>query len=294
MTNQPTTFKGETTHEQLARYLSGFKLEDGNGDFAGRAATNVGNIDSHDSFYVVEDDESLNDAIDQSDQANTDALILLTAGVYSDSYTIDGDARFTFLGVGRGQPRLDNDWTINRHRVTFQNLHIRPEQAGTGVFRFNEDDGEIINCRGDSAIDIEVDAAGVSFMDVRQRPDIVFEGGAEGCSVVGGRLGRVTFENGATDNDVHANSIRFVHDETGSVENIVIGRITDAVPDWDGTRTIINGRARNSGDPNGTGDWENEEEYAREQNVLIRDTNNNEFYRAMTDSAFYQVNTTAP
>ena len=59
--------------------------------------------------------------------------------------------------------------------------------------------------------------------------------------------------------------------------------------DDDGTRTLINGRGNNEGDPSSTGEWNAHADYAEDYDATIYDTANDDLYKAVGGS-WVQIN----
>jgi hypothetical protein len=67
--------------------------------------------------------------------------------------------------------------------------------------------------------------------------------------------------------------------KSDSTESVIIGTRFDSITD-NGTRTLINGRGTNAGDPTSTGQWNGNADYAETTDATIHDTANDNLYKA--------------
>ena len=94
----------------------------------------------------------------------------------------------------------------------------------------------------------------------------------------GVRLVGVLGENNGNDD--------FIIEDT-AIETVVRGASVESISD-SGTRTLINGRGTNSGDPSTEGEWNGHDDFAEETDATIHDETNDNLYKA-ADGSWIQI-----
>jgi len=79
--------------------------------------------------------------------------------------------------------------------------------------------------------------------------------------------------------------------DSGATENVIDGQIIGETVTDNGTRTLINGRGTNDGDPNSTGEWNGYASAAYKMGATIEDTTNGPLYKAKSDGTWSQIGT---
>lgn len=96
-------------------------------------------------------------------------------------------------------------------------------------------------------------------------------------------------------NDVSVSGIRHLNYDEG--EDVKIDHAADVKMEGSlsgveinpGIRTIINGKSKNRGDPNITGDWYGQQELAERTGIVIDDISNDRLYRATGSGTWIQI-----